>query len=116
MQAVERAKRIARNPLQAAENLAQLQEITPAVITVPSLMTIDVAGPSAHAFVLPFLGAVSELPVVRSGGRLQVHVPRLREVPLDGSTSRGDGAEPELCQNSKLLASLGVARRRKQPP
>jgi DNA-binding LytR/AlgR family response regulator len=27
--AVERAKRIARNPLQAAENLAQLQEITP---------------------------------------------------------------------------------------
>lgn len=31
--AVERAKRIARSPLQAAENLAQLQEIVPAVIT-----------------------------------------------------------------------------------
>lgn len=31
--AVERAKRIARSPLQAAENLAQLQEIVPAAIT-----------------------------------------------------------------------------------
>jgi len=30
LQAVERAKRMARNPLEAAENLAQLQEIAPA--------------------------------------------------------------------------------------
>jgi two-component system LytT family response regulator len=41
MQAVERAKRIARNPVQTAENLAQLQEIAPAAITaVPKVRKI----------------------------------------------------------------------------
>jgi two-component system, LytTR family, response regulator len=35
IQAVERAQRIAGNPLQAAENLAQLQEIAPTGVTAP---------------------------------------------------------------------------------
>lgn len=35
VQAVERARRIARNPLQAAENLAHLQEVVPAATLTP---------------------------------------------------------------------------------
>jgi DNA-binding LytR/AlgR family response regulator len=39
-QAVERAKRIARNPVQAAESLAQLQEISPVVSGAPRVRKI----------------------------------------------------------------------------
>jgi two-component system, LytTR family, response regulator len=40
MQAVERAKRIAGNPLQAAENLAQLQEVAPVAASAPKVRKI----------------------------------------------------------------------------
>jgi DNA-binding LytR/AlgR family response regulator len=40
MQAVERAKRVARNPVQAAENLAQLQGIAPVGAAAPKTRKI----------------------------------------------------------------------------